>query len=145
MAITALPSPPKHFWVVLTLAAVWNGFGLYDWMMSMGGEAYYRAAGFNDAQVAYQLGFPVWMQTAWSIGVWLSVLGTVLLLLRRKEASTAFGVALVCALFSVAYQTLIVPGWPIMGAMTPMSWVIAAVCAGLTAYSVWMTKRGVFR
>src|SRR5690606_11030176 len=47
-----------------------------------------------------------WSVAAWAVGVWGSVLGSVLLLLRSRHAATAFLVSLVGALVSFCYQFL---------------------------------------
>jgi hypothetical protein len=47
---------------------------------------------------------PSWAIAAWAVGVWISVLGSVLLLLRSRHAATAFAVSLVGAAISFGYQ-----------------------------------------
>jgi hypothetical protein len=47
---------------------------------------------------------PAWSVAAWAIGVWVSALGSVLLLLRSRHAATAFLVSLIGAAVSFAYQ-----------------------------------------
>src|SRR5690349_9856281 len=97
-------STPWHFWVVAAASALWNGFGGYDYTMShVQGEAYYRQMGMTDAQIAYMASYPTWMHAVWAIGVWGSVLGAILLLLRSKWAFHAFAVSFLGALGNLAY------------------------------------------
>jgi hypothetical protein len=142
---TSTSKAPWHFRVVCVTAVIWNGFGAYDWLMSLQGADYYLANGFNEAQAAYQTGLPVWMQMAWSVGVWTAVLGTILLISRRRQAFPVFVVSLAGALASLVYQNLLTDGAAVLGPMVAMSWVIVAACAFLTWYAWKMTKQGLLR
>jgi hypothetical protein len=92
-------------WVVGILSLLWNAFGAYDYVMShIAGLAYFESVGLDAAAYAWFEAFPAWETAAWAIGVWLSVVGSILLLLRSRHAATAFLVSLVGALVSFAYQ-----------------------------------------
>lgn len=143
MTQAAPTSAPKLFWAVCAFAVLFNGFGVYDWFMSLRGADYYRAAGLTEAQVAYQIGLPAWMQSVWSVGVWMAALGTVLLTVRRKQAFPVFLLALACAVISLAYQTLLSPGLAVMGPMVGMAVIIVAICGFLAWYAWRMAGRGV--
>ena len=49
--------------------------------------------------------FPVWASAMWAIGVWGSVLGSILLLMRWRHAVTAFAVSFVAAAINFAFET----------------------------------------
>ena len=96
---------PMHLWVVGILSLLWNGYGAYDYTMShTGGLEFFEAAGLDAAAFAWFEAMPVWATAAWAIGVWVSLLGSVLLLLRSRHAATAFLVSIVGAVCSFAYQ-----------------------------------------
>jgi hypothetical protein len=96
---------PKHLWVVGILSLLWNAFGSYDYVMSqLGDAAYLESMGFGPEEVAWMDAFPLWAEAAWAVGVWLSVLGSLLLLLRSRHAAAAFALSLAGALASFAYQ-----------------------------------------
>ena len=85
---------PWHLWLVGVLSLLWNGFGAFDFIQTTTrGEAYMRAAGFDDAMVAYYEAMPGWMYVPWTLGVWGAVIGSVMLLLRRRWAVPAFGLS----------------------------------------------------
>src|SRR5688572_30934434 len=96
---TVQPVPaPKHLWVVGILSLLWNGFGAYDYTMShVGGLAYFESMGLDAAAFAWFEALPAWSVAAWAIGVWVSLLATILLLARSRHAVTAFLVSLVGA------------------------------------------------
>ena len=137
-------STPWHFWVVAVIAVLWNGFGGYDYTMShLQGEAYYRQMGMTEAQIAFMDTYPAWMHAVWAIGVWGSVAGTILLVLRMRWAFHAFVLSLAGAIGNVLY-TAVAPGASeAMGMVMPL--VIVAACLFFIWYSWTMTKRGVLR
>ena len=70
---------------------LWNGFGAYDFSMSLTqGEAYYRASGMTGGLIDYYLSMPGWVYVPWTLGIGGAVLGTVFLLLRSRFAVHAF-------------------------------------------------------
>ena len=95
---------PKHWWVVGILSLLWNGYGAYDYTMSqIGGLEFFEAAGLDEAAFAWFEAMPAWATAAWAIGVWVSLLGSVLLLVRSRHAASAFLVWIIGALCSFAY------------------------------------------
>ena len=140
---------PWHLWLVGVLSLLWNGFGAFDFIQTTTrGEAYMRAAGFDDAMVAYYEAMPGWMCVPWTLGVWGAVIGSVMLLLRRRWAVPAFGLSLLGALISLIYGKLIDPPPPAPPELAAMSWmpiVILLIAVLLFGYAFNMRKRGVLR
>ena len=103
---TAISGPaPKHLWIVGILSLLWNGYGAYDYTMShIGGLAFFESVGLDAEAFAWFEAMPAWATAAWAIGVWVSVLGSALLLLRSRHAATAFLVSLAGAVVSFGYQ-----------------------------------------
>ena len=105
MATVQPASTPKHLWVVGILSLLWNSYGAFDYTMShIGGLAYFESAGLDQAAFDWFHAMPNWAIAAWAVGVWISLLGSVLLLLRSRHAATAFAVSFVGALISFGYQ-----------------------------------------
>lgn len=103
---TVQPGPtPKHLWAIGILSLLWNAFGAYDYTMShVGGLAYFETMGLDAAAFAWFEAMPAWATAAWAIGVWGSVLGSILLLGRSRHAVTAFLLSIVGAVVSFGYQ-----------------------------------------
>jgi hypothetical protein len=98
-------STPWHLWAVGIVSLLWNGFGGYDYVMSMTGNLdYFQMMGFGAEEVAWVDAMPAWAKAAWAIGVWVSVLGSLLLLLRSRYAELAFLASFAGAVVSFAYQ-----------------------------------------
>ena len=138
---------PWHFWLVVVIAVLWNGFGLYDLVMSLTrGDAYFRAMGMTEDQIAYFHAMPPWTYATWALGVGGSVAGTVLLLLRSRFALHAFVASLIGLLLNLAYVYLMSDGAQAMGEMGGvMNVVITAGCLFFIWYAWLMTKRGLLR
>jgi hypothetical protein len=83
------------------------------------------------------------MHAVWAIGVWGSVAGSILLLLRSRWAFHAFVLSLLGAIGSVLYTAVSLG--PSEGMALAMPLVIVAACLFFAWYARLMTKRGVLR
>jgi hypothetical protein len=96
------------------------------------------------AALAWVEDMPLYAQVGWGLGVWLALLGAVLLLLRNRWAVFAYGLSFIGAVISLGYQLVLAP--PLAGAdaaiYTIMPLVIIAVALGLFLYARVMEKKG---
>ena len=138
---------PWHLWVVGVVSALWNSFGVYDYVCTkIQGAAYLRSMGMSEPLIAHYASYPLWMNIAWPIGVWGSLIGSLLLLLRSKYAFHAFVLSAVGFLASLAYTYGMTGAGALLGqTVLIMNVVIGAVILALIFYSRGMTKRGVLR
>ncbi len=146
---TAYPaSAPKHLWVVGILSLLWNGFGACDYVMSMTGNlAWFEMMGFGAEEVAWALAIPAWAKAGWAVGVWASVAGAVLLLLRSRHAATAFILSLVGSLASFVYQFMATdkPASMEGGAAVIMPLVVVVAIVAQWYYAKRQAEAGVLR
>lgn len=106
-ASTAKPAVPWHYWIIALVSLLWNAFGGYDYVMTrMHNMAYLDSAtgGKGAALIAWLDSTGVLVQVGWPLGVWASVLGSVLLLLRSRHAAMAFLVSLAGAALSMGVE-----------------------------------------
>ena len=137
-------STPWWFWVVAVVSLLWNAIGGYDYTMShLQGEVYYEQSGMTPAQIAMMAAYPSWMHAVWAIGVWGSVAGSLLLLLRSRWALHAFALSFLGAAGSLAYTATTHGGAQAMGLIFPI--VICVICLVFAWFAWAMTKRGVLR
>ena len=94
---------PWHLWVLGILSLCWNAFGAYDYLMSVSLNANYLK-NYPPEMAQIIKSFPMWATSAWALGVWASLLGSVLLLLRSRHATTAFLISLLAALITFVYD-----------------------------------------
>lgn len=97
--------PPLSFWVVAGLSLLWNGFGAYLYTLTNLGDAALLASA-PPAMQDYIANMPLWAHIAWALGIWGSLAGSVLLLLRVRHAVAAFAVSLLGAAGSFTAQGL---------------------------------------
>lgn len=136
---------PLHFWIIALLSLLWNGYGGYDYLMTQTRNAQYLTM-YTPEQRAYMAAMPLWMECSWALGVWASVSGSLLLLLRRHWALQAFLASLVGIAGMLIYSYILTDSTKIMGAQGPIfSAVITAVGLFLAWYSRAMIRKGVLR
>lgn len=124
----ARPKAPMHLWIVGVLALLWNLMGCFDYLATQLELESYMGQ-FNQEQLDYFYGIPAWAVSGWAIAVWVGLMGTVGLLMRRKWAVVAYVVSFIGLAVSSIYTLLLSNGLEIMGStatfMTVVIWVIS--------------------
>jgi len=119
---------PIHLWIVAILAVLWNAVGAFDYVATQYRIESYMGQ-FTPEQLEYFYGFPVWMDAAWAIAIWASVLGSLSLLLRKAWAVWLFGISILGLATSSVYSFILSDGMAVMGSegatFTAVIWVIA--------------------
>ena len=142
---------PVHLWIVGVLATLWSCFGAYDYTMTrMRNTEYIKNAmpGVDpNVALAWVDSMPMYAQIGWGLGVWMGLLGSILLLLRNRWAVWAFGLSLLGAVLSLGYQIALAP--PLPGAdsamMKAIPYVIILICVALFLYARTQAQKGVLR
>ncbi len=139
---------PLHLWFVGIVSLFWNAGGAFDYVMTRTDAAAYLAAQ-PPARLAMLEQAPLWFGVTWALGVWFSVIGSLLLLVRSRFAAPAFAVSLLGLFGSSIYTYGIADGGSMVAAAgTPA--IIFTVAIPLILVALWlyarrMTKRGVLR
>ena len=139
---------PIHLWIVGVVSLLWNAGGAMDYVMTKTNAAAYMAQ-----QPAERLAMleqaPMWFSVTWAAGVWFSIIGSLLLLLRSRYAGAAFGLSLLGLIGSSVYTYIIADGGSMVAAAGPaaiaFTIAITVILVGLWLYARAMTKRGVLR
>lgn len=138
---------PWHIWVVGLASLVWNAGGAYDYLMTQtANEAYVALLG--PAQWGFLEAAPAWFDAGWAFGVWASIAGSLLILVRSRLAFAAFWMALAGILVSAVYSFFIAN--PTMLALAgtasiAFSGLIVAMMIMLLLYCRAMIDRGHLR
>lgn len=135
---------PIHLWIIGVVTLLWNAMGALDYVMTKTQNADYMAQ-FSEQQLEFFYGLPAWVVACWAIAVWGSVLGSLLLLLRKRAAVMVFLIAFV-ALCITTFQNLVLSnGLEVMGDAVHLGFsaLIFLVAFGLWRYSAAMQARGV--
>jgi hypothetical protein len=134
---------PVHLWIVGVVALLWNFMGAFDYLATQLKLESYMGQ-FTQEQLDYFYGIPAWAVSGWAIAVWIGLIGSIGLLMRRKWSVVAFAISLVGLAVSSIYSLLLSDGLEIMGGtatvMTALIWVLAVF---LVWYSRQQAKAGV--
>jgi hypothetical protein len=101
--MTEAVKTPWHLWAVGGVSLLWNAVGAFDYTMTKMKNADYLAS-FTPEQQAFFFSYPIWADVGWALGVWGSLLGSVLLLARSRHAVTAFLISMIGLALSCIYQ-----------------------------------------
>lgn len=135
---------PWHIWVVGILALLWNSGGAYDYIMTKTKNAAYLSA-FTPEQLAYFESLPFLMNLFWAVAIWSSIIGSILILMRKSWAAP---------MFSISFGTMVVvfvwgmfqPDRPEQS-MGEHAFTVVLVVVGLflVGYTRLMSQRGVLK
>lgn len=136
---------PWHLWVVGVLSLLWNAVGAADFTLTqMQHEPY--MSNFTPEQLEYFYGFPIWVIVCWGIAVWGGVLGSILLLMRRRPAALAFFVSLLAMIATSVHNLLLSNGLAVMGDTAAwFSALIFVIALALFVYAGIMNRRNILR
>ncbi|OYW81549.1 MAG: hypothetical protein B7Z26_04940, partial [Asticcacaulis sp. 32-58-5] len=122
----------------------WNGVAATDYVFSVvQGEAYYRASGMTDLQIAYFSSLPLWAAGMWTVSVWAGVLSVIGLLLRRRLAGVMILAVVVGTIGYCIYVYAMSAGMAAMGGLWFMPALMVAVMILLARYVRDMAARKV--
>jgi len=101
--MTTTTKPATSFWVISALALIWNLMGVIVYL----GQAFMTddmKAMIPKDQLAIIENTPAWATAAFAIAVWFGLLGSILLLTRKKIAKTVFIISLLGVLGQLVYN-----------------------------------------
>jgi hypothetical protein len=136
--------PPWHLWVVGVLGLLWSVGGAFDYLMTQTRNESYMSR-FTPEQLDYFYGIPAWAVAFWALAVWGEVLGTLLLLLRKRIAAVVLLVSLLSMVINSIYSFIMSNGMEAMGGLGPLLFtgLIFVFALGLWLYARAMVERGV--
>jgi hypothetical protein len=142
---------PMHVWIIGFLSLLWSCFGCFDYLMTRMRNVDYLAKAMPgvdpNAMLAWIDGFPLYAQIGWGLGVWMGLLGSILLLMRSRWAVWSFLLSLVGAVLGLGYQVVLAPPMPgaegTLSKLMPV--VIIIVAIALFFYARTLERKGVLR
>lgn len=148
MSEAAAPPPrsaPRHLWVIGTLGLLWNSIGAFDYVMTQTRNESYMGQ-FTAEQLDFFYGFPAWVVAFWALAVWGGLLGTALLLLRKRLAEPVLLGSFLAMVVTAVHNFLLSNGLEVMGGVgVAFTGLIFAFALGLWLYARAMVERGVLR
>lgn len=137
---------PWHLWLVGILGLLWSAMGAMDYFMTQTKNESYMS-NFTPEQLAFFYGFPSWVVASWAIAVWGGVLGTLLLLSKKKIAVWVLLASLLAMIITAIHNFGFSDGMQAMGDPFSLTFtaVIFLVALGLYLYAKAMARQGVLR
>lgn len=138
---------PIHLWIIGVLSLLWNAGGAADYVMAKLHMGPY-AGDLPAATQAFFDALPPWYTAVWAIGVWFSVIGSLLLLIRNRLAGSAFLMSLFGLLAASYYSFFVLDSSPMRDAgagALAFTAAIYVVLILLWIYARAMTRNGVLR
>jgi hypothetical protein len=134
---------PWHLWAVGILALLWDSMGAFDYLMTQTQNESYMSR-FTPEQLEFFYGFPAWVVAFWALAVWGGVLGSLLLLLRKRAAVPVLLVSFLAMIITSIHNLLLSNGLEVMGGVGLIfSALIFVFALGLWLYARSMAQRGV--
>jgi hypothetical protein len=128
--------PPTAFWIVGSVALVWNLIGLMLYYMQVSATDEVLRAAYGDAEYEYLSTIPTWVTSAYAIAVTAGVLGCILLLMRKAWAIYAFIVSLVAIIVQDTYSFVLSDAMTVFGTgVIVIPIVVLIIAVGLVFYS----------
>ena len=132
-----LRKPTRLFWVISSMALVWNLMGVFNYLTQAFMTDAVLASLPKDQQLMYQ-DVPAWTTAAFATAVFSGTLGALLLLLKKKIASTFFIISFMGIIKQMSYCLLINENTDSYG---PMGILMPFMIIAIGGYLIWYTKR----
>lgn len=135
---------PRHLWIVGVAALLWSAMGAMDYVMTQTKNEAYLSS-YTPEQLEFFYGFPAWLIAFWAIAVWGGVLGSILLLLRKRLAVPVYLASLVAMVITTIQNYGFSNGLEVVGDAFSLifSGVIFLTTVALYVYARAMHRRGV--
>ena len=132
-----LRKPRRLFYVISTMALVWNLMGVFNYLVQVLMSDEVLASLPKDQQLLYQ-DVPAWVTAAFAVAVFSGTLGAVFLLLKKKVASTFFILSFVGIVTQMSYGLLLDEKTDNYG---PLGLLMPLMIIAVGAYLIWYSKK----
>ncbi|MFK8058538.1 MAG: hypothetical protein AB8B78_00440 [Polaribacter sp.] len=113
---TNATKPSIAFWIISIIGFLWNAMGVDAYLNQSYKTDRFKSM-YSEEQLEIMYNLPSWVTAAFAIAVFTSIIGCVLLLIRKKAAKTFFLVGLLAVIVQSIYNIFMNPGKDIYGAM----------------------------
>ena len=138
MIDTLDPKPGFSYWIIGTVALLWNLLGVMAYVMQVSATPEQLAAAYTPEQVELLIAIPAWATSMTAIATTFGVLGSILLLLRRKLSTPVFAISLVALIIQNIYSFGMTETLAVFGT-TPL--VIQSAVMLIAVFLVWYSRQ----
>ena len=137
MTMNYLRKPSNLFWVISSIALVWNLMGVFNYLDQAFMTDKILETLPKEQQILYQ-DVPAWVTAAFAIAVFSGTLGSLLLLLKKKNASTFFIISFLGIMGQMSYRLLIDQNSDSYG---PMGIAMPIIIIAFGGYLIWYSRK----
>lgn len=101
--MTSTNKPPVSYWIIAVIALIWNIMGVMSYL----GQVYMTddmMASMTPEQQELLANTPAWSTGLFAVAVFAGLLGSFLLLMRKKLATPVFLISLIAVLINMGYS-----------------------------------------
>lgn len=129
------PAVPFWYWVIATLALLWNLMGCANFALIVFATDV-ALKDMTEVQQAWARSIPTWIYFVFGLAVSTGVAGCVGLFLRKGWTIVVFGICLLAVIVQQVYTMLILGGLQVMG---PKGAVIPSLVVAFAAALLWFS------
>ena len=137
MTMNYLRKPSNLFWVISSIALVWNLMGVFNYLDQAFMTDKVLETLPKEQQILYQ-DVPAWVTAAFAIAVFSGTLGSLLLLLKKKIATTFFTISFLGIMGQMSYELLIDQNSDSYG---PMGIAMPIMIIAFGGYLIWYSRK----
>ena len=137
MTMNYLRKPSNLFWVISSIALVWNLMGVFNYLDQAFMTDKILETLPKEQQILYQ-DVPAWVTAAFAIAVFSGTLGSLLLLLKKKIATTFFIISFFGIVGQMSYGLLIDQNSDSYG---PMGIAMPIIIIAFGGYLIWYSRK----
>jgi CHASE2 domain-containing sensor protein len=137
MTMNYLRKPSNLFWVISSIALVWNLMGVFNYLDQAFMTDKILETLPKEQQILYQ-DVPAWVTAAFAIAVFSGTLGSLLLLLKKKIATTFFIISFLGIVGQMSYGLLIDQNSDSYG---PMGIALPIIIIAFGGYLIWYSRK----
>ena len=137
MTMNYLRKPSNLFWVISSIALVWNLMGVFNYLDQAFMTDKILETLPKEQQILYQ-DVPAWVTAAFAIAVFSGTLGSLLLLLKKKIATTFFIISFLGIVGQMSYGLLIDQNSDSYG---PMGIAMPIIIIAFGGYLIWYSRK----
>lgn len=129
--------PTNLFWLISTLALIWNLIGIFNYLTQVFMTDEILSSLPQDQQLMYQE-VPAWVTAAFAVAVFSGTIGAVLMLLKKKIATTFFILSFIGIISQMSYGLLLDENTDSYG---PMGLLMPFMIISIGGYLIWYSKK----
>ena len=133
-----LNKPNTWYWIIGVIALLWNGMGVNQYLQQAYNTDAFKAMYPDEKVMEIALNTPSWVMGAFAIAVFGGLLGSILLLLRKKIAKPIFLVSLIAIIIQMFYNVFMSGAMEVYG---PGVVIMPIMVIGFAVFILWYTKK----